>query len=167
MKKLFATATLALLFSACSKEPTPSTPAQEPVTTFKFTANGILYELNGSLATYSSMGSIIRRGGDLNTGQYSLLAQNGAARNTMVLPLTVGTLTSTTYTFPNGGAGECELIGVSYYGDKAGDNSTVTISSIHDGVYADGIFSGQHTKTGTTQKVIITNGEFKNVKILL
>lgn len=163
---MFTIVTLALLFSACSKDPA-STLTAELVTTFKFTANGTVYELNGSLATNSSQGSIIRREGTLNTGQYYLSAQNGAARNTMVMALATGNMAATSYSFTYPTiSGECELNQLSYYGDKAGDNTNVIVTSIHDGVYADGTFTGQMTRSGSVLKVLITNGEFKNVKIL-
>jgi len=174
MKNLLALATLAVLVSACQKETVINTPAEEFVSTLKFTVNGTVIELNGSLATYSYKGSAFRRAGNFSTGNYTLVAKDDGSVNSLRLPLHTDTVSATTYTVtvptPNRTpdrerAGSCEISGIKYAGINSGDNFTLIISSIHDEVYADGTFSAQMSKD--SQKIMITNGEFKNVKIVL
>jgi hypothetical protein len=174
MKKFFAVATLAVWVSACQKETGTNTPPEKFATTLKFTANGTVIELNGSLATYSYKGSVFRRAGNYSTGNYTLVAKDDGSVNSLRLPLHTDTLSATTFvvTVPTPNptptrerAGSCEIAGVKYSGINSGDNFTLIISSIHDEVYADGTFSAQMSRE--TQKMMITNGEFKNVKIVL
>ena len=173
MKNLLALATLAVLVSACQKETVINTPAEEFVSTLKFTVNGTVIELNGSLATYSYKGSAFRRAGNFSTGNYTLVAKDNGV-NSLRLPLHTDTVSATTFTvtvpYPNPTptrerAGSCEISGIKYSGINSGDNFSLIISSIHDEAYADGTFSAQMSGGGP-EKLLITNGEFKNVRIL-
>jgi hypothetical protein len=174
MKNLLTLAILAVLVSACQKDPVINTPKEEFPSTLKFTVNGTVIELNGSLAINSYKGSVFRRSGNYSSGNYTLVAKDNGSINSIRLPLHTDTISATTYmvTVPTPNptptrerAGSCDIAGVKYAGINSGDTFTLTISNIHDGGYADGTFSAQMSRD--TQKIMITNGEFKNVKILL
>jgi hypothetical protein len=173
MKKLFASVILAVLVSACQKETGTNTPPEKFPTTLKFTANGTVIEMNGSLATSSYKGSVFRQAGNYG-GNYTLVAKDGANAGSLRLPLHTDTISATTFAvtvpYPNPTptrerAGSCEISGIKYSGINSGDNFSLIISSIHDEIYADGTFSAQMSGGGP-EKLLITNGEFKNVRIL-
>lgn len=171
-------ATFVLIFTACQKNPLASTPI-ELMSTCKFTANGINYEMNGSLTKdTSTIGSILQKRHIDNYKYYTLSAQNYLStltRITLVLNNTDSiAIKSYKSYYPYAKVNGDALINGIYYGQDSwqlGDNGIVNITRLHDGVYADGTFTAQMTKAnfmqqGGTTKMIITNGEFKNVKIL-
>jgi len=54
-----------------------------------------------------------------------------------------------------------------YYASRIGDFATITITSIHDNNRADGNFTAELTRLSDSTSVNVTNGRFKNVKIVL
>ena len=179
MKQLLTIITLAALLSACTKSTSSSnTTATGLFSTFSFTANDTTYEDDSSLANNSDNGSILQ----WQNGEYQLraaYAPNGFIHNSIIMNVTSGTLSETTYqqTYqPNSPFFiDVQIDGIDYVQSSVGDYSTITITNIHDGgIYADGTFSGHATSfyDGGTPSfpsglpLSITNGVFKNVKIL-
>jgi hypothetical protein len=163
---------------SCSKK-SSTTPPTNLATTLKFTAGGKTYQWNGSRATTGNEGSIIYKPG-AGSNWFSLLSiqsstgVNGFGFSFLGLRMLTTTLSATTYAEANTGIitfmNHLDLndVGKSYTSSETGDFTSITITSIHDGDYVDGIFSAkmtEHINGPTSNKLYITNGEFRNVKI--
>jgi len=163
MKRLITLVVITAIVVSCSK---PNTSTTNLLSTVTFDANGSHYEIDSSLADNSLQGSVLEK----HAGEYELTAQNGIIGDVpseVYLHINLGStiVTPNTYnlTWLNGNyISETRLNGTVYYGLKTGDYVTTTVTKIHDGVYADGTFSAQLSG----QTMAITNGQFKNVKIL-
>jgi hypothetical protein len=186
MKKsiLLAGLIACIVFMSCKKDSVSSTssnPSTELQSLVSFTADGINYTVNGSLADSAYHGSIFTKNapviGDVTDVQndsigldYYLQVENS---DLLSLTLTIPTriLTVATYNLTNTGNYNGSFFTIPNTVGTPGSNgifsTTVTIQSIHDGPYADGTFSGTVQPEGDTPSyVTITNGTFKNVKIL-
>jgi hypothetical protein len=172
---------LGIWIAGCSKPSDDSSPPPL-LATLNFNANGILVNRDGSAPLGSSMqGSTIAR--YITTepaipSHYTLFSQTSAtglyapllALKMLTSNLTVGTYTLTTPLTVDWTLGNhvCFMPGsLLYTAYEAGDFATVNITSIHDGVYVDGNFSGlmSYETGGTIKKLTITNGQFRNIKI--
>lgn len=194
MKKI-AFILLTMISFSCSKESDStnngtSTSQTEPAAYFKYKINGALIEMNGSLSNNSREGSVIRKTQqtrNLSSSQYlnnsnyifKLIATKNYFFSDEGQPLfeiviNSPTLSETSYShrnnqinsvftwYPNQ-SGFCGYCTPSAY---PGQEFTVTILKITNG-YAEGTFSGILKQGPNNSKSdIITEGEFKNVKIL-
>jgi hypothetical protein len=166
-----------------------------PVSTFKYKFNGTTIECNGSLAQTSKEGSLIRKEQVTGTGNTNPIDnQNGDPLNNtnyifsilatknyyysddgeplIEIEIRTPSISETTYTHTTNGIRYVQT----YYPSQStfcgycspsaflGQEFTVTISKFANG-YADGTFFGK-VKKSTTGFDIITEGEFKNVKVI-
>jgi hypothetical protein len=161
-----------ILIPGCSKEPSVKEPIKG---TFSFTANGEMYDWSFKRWEDSYDVSFPHISKDHYNPEYDLIGQVNAGGigsiglgiqiMTDTLKEDTYTLTTTVSTDPHHG---CVLVtnGTSYSGSQIGDFGTVTISKIHDG-NADGTFVALLTSNDPSlSKLNITNGEFKNLKIV-
>lgn len=190
MKKPISLLLLLFLFS-CDKDntdnPTPSN-CNEPVATFKYKWNGTLYEMNGSLSQNAKEGSLIRKEQTTKNGASNPFdnANGDALNNTKYLytimatknyyysddgePIFAVELRTTTFTAPKTytySGGDMKFIAFYYpvnAGETTGQEFTINVTKAENG-YADGTFNGNVVASGN-QVIQITEGEFKNVKIL-
>jgi hypothetical protein len=190
MKKIFISILLIGLLFSCQKDNgTGSTNdnCNPPASTFKYKFNGTLIECNGSLAETSREGSLIQK--EQNTYNYSgdILSNSTyifsiqATKNyyysddgepILEIELNSPSLSATTYTHTSNGIryvkayypSQSEFCGYCTPSAYVGQEFTVTVSKITNG-YADGTFSGKLKKSSTVFD-IITEGEFKNVKVI-
>lgn len=185
-KKLLLASAVLLTFSAslilfnlsCNKPADAQTPTNcnEPNTVFKYKLNGTLYDMSGSLALNSKQGAVVRKTYDwrkCNVSQqlactdyiYSLSATKNNVFddewNTIVRfwfgsSINVGTYSVSTNTLG------VQITFPEYMGST---NLTVTITK-NQGGYIDGTFSGTLKSSSNQNTYQLTEGEFKNVKIL-
>jgi hypothetical protein len=181
MKKLtiFPAAIFVLAMLAgfgCSKNPPTNPPVTPPVTTLKFTVNGTIYEWNGSSADDVSQGSRIYRtvyngstwytlsAYPLNSGIYTLLALEINATSLAATTYTLTTTTTTAWTVADHYCGLPN--GQIFASSEVGDVASIIITSIVNG-YASGTFTATLTNTdGSLTKTNVTDGQFRNVKIV-
>lgn len=190
MKKPICLLLLVFMLS-CDKDnsdnPTPSS-CNEPTAMFKYKWNGMLYEMNGSLSQNAEEGSLIRKEQTTQSGASNPFdnANGNALNNTKYLytimatknyyysddgePIFAVELRTTTFTAPrtySNNAGDIKFISF-YHPVNAGESPaqpfTINITKVENG-YADGNFNGNVIASGN-QVIQITEGEFKNVKIL-
>jgi hypothetical protein len=162
--------------TGCSKPDSPD-PIVSLKSSFQFKANGVFYEWNSDYQA-TGFGSVIIK--DNYNPVYLLSASplngGGIGGKYLILKINANSLTQNTYalttTDPVSPAGlanhACSLFDNSnaFLSYQTGDFATVVISNIHDEYY-DGTFTALLTKDDSSfQKMNITNGEFKNVKIL-
>ncbi|MBC7875013.1 MAG: hypothetical protein H7Y01_13505 [Ferruginibacter sp.] len=171
-------------FLSCSRSPSQITP---PSAFFKFTADLSLYQWNGvpgdgntcflcgSDITKMNGYYVLRSSDPRNYGNVILLKIPAITLSETVYTLT--TINSTTspnanhhinigQALPQGSPFPSSLFAAD---TEPGDYATITITSIHDGIYADGTFTARMTLAPygpTANKLDITGGEFRNVKIL-
>ena len=161
---------------SCSKSSNTTAPPKLE-TTLKFNANGNFYQWNGSIGDNPGCfvcGSAIYK----HTNSSYVLSSSDPAiyYNFIVLKIKATTLSASTYTLtitsttPASNAAHIFSIFnlLQAASTEAGDFGTVTITSIHDGNYADGTFNARLTLSpfGFSGKMDITNGEFHNIKII-
>lgn len=166
-----------VLFYGCSKS-SPSAPA-EPETSMKFKINGTLYEWKnkGWCGIYCGTGIT-------KWPAYNKLSSidPGNANNTLTCDIATANLSAMSYnslvTVPVNNTDALQKL--SFYNPvsggsvnfaastETGDFFNITITSLHDGKYADGVFTARLTQApyGTgAPKADITDGEFRNVVI--
>ena len=168
MRVFYAIAIMSLLSAGCSKKSDSNTTEPSLITTVKFTGNGIDYLINGSSASTATGSILTRNPGAAVQSNYKLGGYE--LKTSFSIPLAgtaSGTLTTGTYTTQAPASGEYGLNGSAHYTTNSGDYNTIVITKIHDGVYADGTFTGLLTKYNSTEKLTITGGVFTNVKIIL
>ena len=190
MKKPVSLLLLVFLLS-CDKDNSdnPTSPScNEPVATFKYKWNGTLYEMNGSLSQNAKEGSLIRKEQTTKSGASNPFdnANGDAINNTKYLYTIMATknyyysddgesifaveLRTTSFTAPKtytNSAGDIKFISFYYplqAGESTGQQFTINVTKVENG-YADGNFSGNVVASGN-QVIQITEGEFKNVKVL-
>jgi hypothetical protein len=171
-------ASLILFNLSCNKPADAQTPTNcnEPNTVFKYTLNGTLYDMSGSLALNSKQGAIVRKTYDWSKCDisdqltctdylYSLSATKNNVFddewNTILRFWFPATIKPGSYSTSTNTLGV--LIIYPEYTNT--NNFTVTITK-NQGGYIDGVFSGT-VKSGSNQTTYqITDGVFQNVKIL-
>jgi hypothetical protein len=164
---------VAFVFLRCSKS-THQDPVPDLSTQFQFTANGTIYHWNGNKEELKSYGSII----GCNGASCSLTAEpeNGGLYQLIAFNIHTQSLSETSYNYTpavattwNLGNDICGLPApnnnVMYSDFEMGDFATITISKLHDG-YADGTFLAAFSASDRSAKLNITDGTFKNVKIV-
>lgn len=171
---------LLLLITGLSCSKTNITPDITPKATISFTAGGTSYNWIQNDDPYSPayFSIALWRSSYNGVDGYELSADDHSSVYTLngfglYLKMLTSSLSPTTYTLSNPadlspfdiGPHSCSLRNIFYYANTAGDFATITISKIHDG-YADGTFTAKMTLSGTTTKLNISNGIFKNVKIM-
>jgi len=143
-------------------------------TEFRFTANGTVYYWNGNKEELKFYGSIIGCNGSScsltaepgNGGIYQLIAFNIHTPSLSETSYTYTPAVATTSNLANDFCGLPAPNNNEMYSDfEIGDFATITISKLHDG-YADGIFPATFSASGGSPKLNITDGVFKNVKIV-
>ena len=165
---------------ACSK-PSVAPPVSRSKATFKFNAGGNTYQWDGTGEDYPlnclMCGSAVKKYSDY----YFLTATepqnffNSISLKINITALTVGTYTLTvTNTLAGNAAHGLSITGPNLFNQiqaastEVGDFATVTITSIHDGNLADGVFNAKltlSTPINSSNKIDIINGEFRNLKI--
>ena len=155
-----------------------------PLATIKFKNNSTIIECNGSLVENSKEGALIRKKqkdpsfGTILTNtnyQYSIIAtknyfhgDDGEA--VIQIEINTPTLTTSTYSQANNGI-NFTYVSLPTMSSNDGyppeSNFSLTVTKIVNG-YADGTFSGKLKKEGfnVTGYDLITEGEFKNIRIL-
>jgi hypothetical protein len=175
---------------SCNKETDAQTSSNcnEPAATFKYKWNGILYEMNGSLTQNAREGSLIRKEQTTNNGAtnpfdnangdpltntkylYSILATKNNYYGDEGGPILEIELRTTSLTAPKtftSANNEIKWVYFNHPEEAAGEQFTVNFIKIANG-YADGSFSGvvKYNNNGQLITIQVTEGEFKNVKIL-
>lgn len=163
-----------LLFYGCSKS-SPSAPA-EPETSMKFKVNGTLYEWKhrGWCGIYCGIGIT-------KWPTYHKLSSidPGNVSNTLTCDIATATFSATSYNsvvaVPVSPPDALQKLGLYNGGSfffaastETGDYFNITITSLHDGKYADGVFTARLTQApygSGAPKADITEGEFRNVVI--
>ncbi|MEP7165019.1 MAG: hypothetical protein ABI741_09995 [Ferruginibacter sp.] len=153
MKHISLNTTLLLLaftlfFASCKK----TGLNEEPHSTFSFMAGNTLYTYNGILN--DKQGAIVYM--PMVTGEVVLKGQNTDLSYLRAVMYT-STLSVGSYT----ASAECHLNTNNY---QSQGNFTVTIISYSDGLVS-GIFSGEVYEPGATAPLLITNGNFHDLKI--
>lgn len=194
MRISFLPIAIALFFLSCQKSSdsngnTNPTSCTEPSATLQYKFDGTLIQMNGSLSQNSKEGSLIRKEQVTGTGNpnpqdnsngtiltntnlvFSLAATKNYYYSDDGEPIlevefrTSNITAPSTFTKANNGVKYV----MTYYPNQGVSESnwdfTLNITKVENG-YADGTFSGKLVKTGTTTYYNITEGEFKNVKIL-
>ena len=101
-----------------------------------------------------------------NGGIYQLIAFNIHTPSLSETSYTYTPAVATTSNLANDFCGLPAPNNNEMYSDfEIGDFATITISKLHDG-YADGIFPATFSASGGSPKLNITDGVFKNVKIV-
>ena len=150
------------------------------LTTFKFNAGGNTYQLDGGEGP--SFNCIVCLSAITKFSDHYLLrvtnSQNGI--NSISLKINTTVLSAGTYTLTATStiAGNADhilsltvpnlLTSIFAASTEVGDFATVTITSIHDGSYADGVFNAKltlSTPINSSNKIDITDGAFQNLKI--
>lgn len=170
------------ILTSCSKSSSPNTQVLQPETILKFKVNGTAYEwknkgLCGFLGSYC--GTYINKYPD----HYVLGSFDSKDfRNEIGLTMQTTGLSVTTYNHivasPVTSSNAIHKLylyspvsGGSYSysaSTETGDFTTITVTSIHDGKYADGTFTARLTQSpygSSAGKTDITDGEFYNVII--
>lgn len=174
--KTLLTALLLLLIS-CSKSPSPA-PA-EPETSLRFKMNGTLYEWKnkGWCGFYCGTGFIkwpaeyklssIDPGSGLSALSCTIAAANLSASTynyVVAVPVNNTDALHRLSLYSPVSSGSLNLAAST----ETGDYFTITITSLHDGKYADGVFTARLTQApygSAAPKADITEGEFRNVVI--
>lgn len=159
-----------------------NTTCTEPSAYFKYKFDGTLIEMNGSLSQNSGEGSYIRRVKEFRSGacnpyyspnctsyMYTIEATKWNLLDDEGNPIFKMSISSPTLTQ---GQSYSNIQAVSYYpyftsgsNPASGGNFSLTVIKIQNG-YADGTFLGILSRGGTSTTYSITEGEFRNVKIL-
>ena len=178
---------------SCSSDNNP--PIATPRAILKFTHNGITDSIVGSLTESTKEGSYIKANYNYTPGgpvrgyelvSYRINPNNYKTDLYLSFGLTTGNLNTQNYTFVfndysinrtsfsiEGETGLLNATNSSYTAFKSSDNFVLTITRIQDG-YADGVFSGElsdytrcyQVPNCTAPKLQVTNGEFKNLRII-
>ena len=180
-----------ILFNiSCKKETNAQTTTNcnEPAATFKYKWNGVLYEMNGSLTQNAREGSLIRKEqtyDNINTSNNPFDYMNGdEITNTKYLysihatknnfygdeggPILEIELRTTSLTAPKiftSANNEIKWVYFCHPEYAKAQQFTVNFTKIANG-YADGSFSGIVQDIDNGSQIQITEGEFKNVRIL-
>ena len=180
-----------ILFNiSCKKETNAQTTTNcnEPAATFKYKWNGVLYEMNGSLTHNAREGSLIRKEqtyDNINTSNNPFDYMNGdEITNTKYLysihatknnfygdeggPILEIELRTTSLTAPKiftSANNEIKWVYFCHPEYAKAQQFTVNFTKIANG-YADGSFSGIVQDIDNGSQIQITEGEFKNVRIL-
>ena len=177
MKKLCFSLGVLLLCISCSKSSTTPTSGSTTVV-FKFTLNGTNYNWSGP----KSGGTLTRTNNSPSVPNTCSLVgydsstyyhiPGGADRNVFGLNFDIATSMLSQTVYPanlvdalidfseSNFSGQGALAGIN------GSSATVTITSIHNGLY-DGTFSGVLSSSPLPIPVVnITNGEFHNLKLI-
>jgi hypothetical protein len=182
MKKLLLILITAILFIGCKKTDEQSTSKSViPASTFKYKINGMPVEMNGTLAENAQVGSVIRKqkgrhSSSTTAFEYNLMATKdyiytGDGETPMNFLLAANSLSTGTYSLSNGKLAYVYFINLEtnqhFWATPSQNNEnstfTVVITKVENG-YADGTFSGIMRKNPVSFQ--ITEGEFKNVKVL-
>ena len=177
-----------LLFS-CQKQSSNPASSSDPKAIFRFTVNGMNDSIVGSATQSSTEGSVIKRVYGSGTNgftsfyyqlvSYKYIAGTGSQLYISLDFLTTNLIVSSyIYKFGFGLPGYYSSGGVAtnlfevpsfwpnYYSSQGtGDQTVITITKIQNG-YADGTYTAKLSNAINTSSITITNGEFKNVKIL-
>ena len=165
--------------------PTPTTTCTEPSAYLKYKFDGTLVEMTGSLSQNAREGSLIRKEQRNTSGSgatvltntnylFSILATKNyyySDDGEPIIEIEVNTPSLSVTTYPSSSIDLVQTyypLQSSYCGSacgQVGTNFTVTITKILNG-YADGTFSGVIKNSGSAALNQITEGEFRNVKIL-
>lgn len=170
---------------SCSKPSTPS--VTKAAAMFKFSADGGDYQWNGSPgdgATCFLCGSDIKK----DNGYFILRSSDPKYEGSRIsLKIQATNLSVTTYTLTTinttSRSDAYHNIGISRHtqpgppapiilvaqATEPGDYATITITNIHDGIYADGVFNARMTISPygpAAAKLDISGGEFRNLKIV-
>ena len=170
---------------SCSKPSTPS--VTKAATMFKFSADGYDYQWNGvpgDGATCILCGSDIKK----DNGYFILRSSDpkfwasGISLKIQATNLSVTTYTLTTIntTTPSNAYHHISIerhiqtyppapVFLNADATEPGDYATITITNIHDGIYADGVFNARMTISPygpAAAKLDISGGEFRNLKIV-
>jgi hypothetical protein len=191
MKILNICFVIATLVCSCQKNNndtsnTTAPCAPLPPSTFKYKFNEALIECNGSLAETSKEGSLIRKeqantinGTELTNSNYifSILATKNYyysddGEPILEIEINSPSISTTTYTHTTNSIrlvqtyypAQSTFCGFCNPSAYLGQEFTVTITKLVNG-YADGTFSGK-LKKSTSGFDIISEGEFKNVKVI-
>jgi hypothetical protein len=186
MKKttLLAGLIACIFFMSCKKDSVSnaSSNGSSLESRVSFSLGDSTYVINGSLADSSIHGSIfIKYDNDTAIASvYNYMLEVKYSGVELWLAIPTGTLTTTTYNEVTMSSGDHPSFldlsngnqpiygieeGTQYYGTPYFVN--LTVQNIHDGSYADGIFTAHVIGSGGGGvDASITNGSFKNVKIL-
>ena len=146
----------------------------EPATTLTFSSNGKVYEWNGSLSVNAAKGSLITLITEGGIPSYSFTARdldNYIHLQMQTSRLSIRTYSKTTTNISNNFREELELQSNHYYMNKVGDFATIVVTKIETLIatgdrFASGTITTKMSKEGTSEKIEITNGTFKAVKII-
>lgn len=175
-----------LLFCSCTKSKV-SNPTTVINTYLKFTADGYTYQWDGvpgdgntcyfcgSDLTKTNGNYILRSSDPKNYSNGISLKIQATSLSATSYTLTTTNATSNTNadhkltiyrSFQVGSSSPRFLMAAA---TETGDFATITISRIHDSIYADGTFTARITLSPygpTASKLDITSGEFRNLKII-
>ncbi len=172
LKKVIIVFTGLIVLLSCYKR-RPDAPA-EPLSTFRFFANGTLFEMTGG--EDGSRVCILCRPAFINNGTHFTLHSSKADNSfeSIGLKIYAPLLQQQTYSdtvnlaVPISQARHKLFIPpFSAAATEIGDFASVTITSIREGKYYDGTFNALFTAAPygiTAPKVTITNGEFRNIR---
>lgn len=186
MKKIFLASicisVVLLTFLGCSKNNGANNTTL--VSIFKFSANGVAYEWDGSLFDNTTTGSKIEKTGQTTfgcppltpvTAVYQISARNGTSECYFSFKSSTVNLTTGVYlsTFSSSGCSgssiEWTISPQSIYGypiQSMGDMFSTTITNVSNG-YASGTFNGTiRNHPSTTKDPINISGEFQNVRYI-
>jgi hypothetical protein len=157
---------VAFVFLGCSKNthqdpvPVPDLPTE-----FRFTAYGTIFYWNGNIGCNGSICSLAAQ--PENGGLYELIAFSIHTQSLSETSYTYTPAVATTWDLANDLCGLPAPFNnnVMYSDFEMGDFATITISKLHDG-YADGTFLATFSASDGSAKLNITDGVFKNVKIV-
>jgi hypothetical protein len=183
---------ISLYLLSCNKDnnnaSATTSPCYEPISTFRYKWNNVLYEMTGSLTKSSKEGSLIRKEQTTNSGASNPFDNNnGDALNNTKYLYSIAATKNYFYSDDGEPLIEIELRTSNFNTLRSYSNSSseiklvrffhpldatltpnqqfsVTLTRIENG-YADGNFIGT-VVTSNNQTISITEGEFKNVKIL-
>jgi hypothetical protein len=170
MKPAFFVLLLSFLM-ACKKDNNSS----QPVASFRFKANGALYDWGGATSDTSGMAAYIYKSSGSYTG-YTLFSLEGFDHrnngdNAFSFDITMNALHPGVYTYvgidSTTRVGECKLGSISsskmYYNSAKTDSISVTVTTVENG-YVGGSFSGSLTHNGT-ERLVITEGQFQHLQM--
>lgn len=177
MKKSILKIFMPFVLLGCDPQGDPPDPPT-PVTSIKFYADGVLYQWDGSLADNNVSGTVIKRETPNNPNQYfELTSQNADCGSTYCKFIYMKIYTTSSLqvgTYPNiwtstgemntGGGGTNPV----YQTFNTPYTFNAQITRLENG-YADGTFSGTVERRNVPAPYPlrqITNGEFKNVRVI-
>jgi hypothetical protein len=187
-KILILIISIAAVLIGCHKNNNASSMNNQQ-TIFKFTINGITDSVIGSGEQAGAEGTVIRKVYYNTSYYYNLSAQkNNGSGSTFSISLNLYTpvVTSTSYLFQYTGVTdfnvliasgqgqtlslESSFLNTVYESYKPGDETMISISKLQNN-YADGIYnslklSDKNNCATCPASIQVTNGEFKNVKVI-